>query len=103
MAKAVADFELPERLRVMRAFYTVVVIEAAMRRLILGESLPDVFTTGEKKAALILVRTLNPDEVLKESEECILRGVSDKTLRGMKQRRELPVVCGGVNTVSSES
>jgi hypothetical protein len=43
-----------------------------------------------EKLALLIVRSLNPDEVLGASEEALLRGVTRKTLGAMKGRGELP-------------
>lgn len=48
-----------------------------------------------EKLRLRLIRILNPDEILEEREECVLRGVSDKTLKGMKDRGELPTKING--------
>jgi hypothetical protein len=43
-----------------------------------------------EKLALLIVRSLNPDEVLGACEEAVLRGVTRKTLGAMKSRGELP-------------
>jgi hypothetical protein len=45
-----------------------------------------------EKLAVLLLRQLNPEEILYVPEECRLRGVSDKTLKGMKDGKELPAV-----------
>jgi hypothetical protein len=44
------------------------------------------------KLALMVVRLINPDEILGEQEEAKVRGVSRNTLRDMKGRGELPVI-----------
>ena len=49
--------------------------------------------TPEKVAALWL-RTINPDCIPYVDEECAVRGVSDKTLKAMKDAKELPRVWG---------
>jgi hypothetical protein len=48
-----------------------------------------------EKLALIIVRILNPDEILSQEEEAKLRGKSRHTIRQMKRRKELPDVLGG--------
>ena len=94
---------LPPRLRALARFFTPEIIAAAAERLINGKPLPREFSKGARKLALLLVLEWNPNEIPEENEECSVRGVTDKTLRGMKQRRELPAVYGGVNTVVSDS
>ena len=48
-----------------------------------------------EKLSLIIVRILNPDEILSQEEEAKLRGKSRQTIRQMKRRKELPDVLGG--------
>lgn len=48
-----------------------------------------------EKLATILVRALNPDEIIGETEEAKLRGVSPTTLRGYKSDGILPKVVNG--------
>lgn len=52
-----------------------------------------------EKLALIIVRILNPDEVLSQEEEAKLRGKSRDTLREMKKRKELPEILGSGVTI----
>jgi hypothetical protein len=47
-----------------------------------------------EKLALIIVRILNPDEILSQAEEAKLRGKSRQTIREMKRRKELPETLG---------
>ncbi len=49
------------------------------------------------KLALMLVRLINPDEIIGETDEAKLRGLSPQTLRDMKskERSELPAVIQG--------
>ena len=51
--------------------------------------------TAESLASM-LIREFAPDWVLRGYEEEGARGVSKNTLGAMKQRGELPQVCGGV-------
>lgn len=88
------SLNLPFRLRPMAAYFTSSIITAAARRVMLGERLPSTFRREEKKAALLLVREFNPDEILLAGEEAILRGVRSDTLKGYKDRGELPQVIG---------
>ena len=44
----------------------------------------------DEKIALLLVKAINPHEVLTEEEEATLRGITAKTLRGFKQDKMLP-------------
>lgn len=46
----------------------------------------------DQKVALLIVKAVNPYEVLTQEEEAILRGVSRDKLRGHKERKELPHV-----------
>ncbi len=46
---------------------------------------------SDEQIGLLLVKMINPYVVLSQQEEAKLRGVDRKTLRGMKQRGELPV------------
>lgn len=51
-----------------------------------------------EKLALMILRAVAPHEIITEGDECKLRGVSDKTLRGMKDRGELPRVVNAENS-----
>lgn len=46
----------------------------------------------DEKLTLLIVRALNPLEVLTNEEEGVLRGVTAKTVGAMKGRGELPQV-----------
>jgi hypothetical protein len=46
----------------------------------------------DEKVALLIVKAVNPYMLLTQEEESLLRGVTPKTLRGLKQRNELPLV-----------
>jgi hypothetical protein len=48
-----------------------------------------------EKLALMILRAVAPDEIIGEGEEAIVRGVSAPTLRGMKEREEIPRVVNG--------
>lgn len=41
----------------------------------------------DEKVALLIVKAINPYEVLTQTEESVLRGVTAKTLRGLKQSK----------------
>lgn len=45
-----------------------------------------------ERLALLIARELNPAHIFTEEEEARMRGVSAKTLRGMKQKKEVPPV-----------
>lgn len=89
---------IPVNLRAFAPFFTTEIVDAAVARVILGEVPPKEFTKQQKKLCYLLVRALNPDETLHDYEEAILRGVTRNTLTGMKQRGEVPPVCGGIST-----
>lgn len=48
------------------------------------------------KLALLLVRAINPDHILGQVEEALLRGVKHETLKGHKDRGELPTLVNGI-------
>ena len=54
----------------------------------------------DEQLALLLVKQINPYFELTQQQEAKLRGVSPKTLRGRKQRGEIP---GNVNDTYSRS
>lgn len=41
----------------------------------------------DEKVALLIVKAINPYEVLTQTEESVLRGVTAKTLRGLKRNK----------------
>lgn len=45
-----------------------------------------------EKLSLLIVHVVNPVEVLMEREEALLRGLSEKTMKAMKDRGEVPRV-----------
>lgn len=50
----------------------------------------------DEKLALILVRLINPDELINEGEEAILRGVRPETLKKYKDSDDLPRHVNGI-------
>lgn len=50
----------------------------------------------DEKLALMLVRLINPDEVLTQTEEANLRGLRPETLRSYKDAGEFPRHLGGI-------
>lgn len=50
------------------------------------------FPRSEIKLALLLVKLVNPYEILSNQEEAILRGVTRNTISRMKERKDIPRV-----------
>lgn len=48
-----------------------------------------------EKLALLLLRILNPDEIVQQGEEATLRGVRHETLKGYKDGKLLPALVNG--------
>lgn len=46
----------------------------------------------DEKVALLIVKAINPYEVLTNQEEAILRGVTRNTISSMKTAKELPPI-----------
>lgn len=46
----------------------------------------------DEKVALLIVKAINPYEILTNQEEAILRGVTRNTISSMKTARELPPI-----------
>ncbi|MEY2561832.1 MAG: hypothetical protein QOH88_25 [Verrucomicrobiota bacterium] len=44
----------------------------------------------DEKVALLIVKAINPFEILTNQEEAILRGVTRNTITSMKAAREIP-------------
>ncbi len=57
---------------------------------------------SDEQIGLLLVKLINPYAVLSQQEEAKLRGVDRKTLRGMKERGELPASLPGEGGVKGE-
>lgn len=49
----------------------------------------------DEKLALMLVRLINPDEIIEQGEEAILRGKKDETLKGYKDEGLFPRFVNG--------
>ena len=49
-----------------------------------------------EKLMLLMLRRVNPEEIVQKGEEAHLRGVRHETLAGHKDRRELPVLINGI-------
>ena len=94
-AKTEVAIALPARLECLRPYFTAEIVEAAMARLILRTKFPDSFDRPQRKLALILIRELNPDELIDQGEEAILRGVKDETLKGHKDEGSFPRFVNG--------
>lgn len=96
MAKAAQAFWLPPHLEPLRQYFTIAAYEAAHARVALGVKIPSDLSRTERKVAILLVRAINPDEILKDYEEALARGVGDEKLKEHKDRKELPVIMCGV-------
>lgn len=47
---------------------------------------------SDEKVALLIVKAINPYEILTNQEEAVLRGVTRNTIASMKTAKELPPV-----------
>jgi hypothetical protein len=46
----------------------------------------------DEKVALLIVKAINPYELLSNQEEALIRGVTRNTISSMKRAKELPPV-----------
>lgn len=81
------------QLELLRPLITPAIRKLALRRYkaaqnLFNETLP--LPEHEVRTALLLVRIMNPLQNFSEAEEALMRGISAKTLRGRKARREVP-------------
>lgn len=88
---------MKEQIEILGPLITARIKKAARGRLVDGTSFfaagkVPKFPRSEIKLALLLVKLVNPYEILTNQEEAILRGVSRGKLASHKERKELPRV-----------
>lgn len=85
-AKSTNKVSLPnhsfEALEALRPFITEKAKQLAAERL----------RMTDEKVTLLIVKEINPYEILTNQEEALIRGISRDKLRGHKTRKELPPV-----------
>lgn len=91
---SVANLPVPEHLPDIRGAKSALEV---LLRIASSEVLDRVcarLQADPEKLTLMILREINSLHVFEEKEEQQIRGVSDKTLRGMKDRGEVPRVMG---------